>query len=80
MRHGATIFIARFVLLLLVGRGLGEVRQRVGQPAMLERLIICPSLFAWRRTDGRQPTRADAAGAAYWSNMTRVYPPCCHGL
>jgi len=46
-----SIFIAEIALLLLVGRGLGEVMQRLGQPAvigqLLAGLILGPSLFGW---------------------------------
>nr|WP_145720537.1 cation:proton antiporter [Mesorhizobium tianshanense] len=45
------IFVAEIVLLLLVGRGLGEVLQRYGQPAIMGQLIggilLGPSLFGW---------------------------------
>ena len=45
------ILIAQVVLLLFVGRGLGELMQRVGQPAvignLLAGLILGPSLFGW---------------------------------
>jgi Kef-type K+ transport system membrane component KefB/nucleotide-binding universal stress UspA family protein len=45
------ILIAEVLLLLIVGRGLGEVMQRFGQPAvigqLLAGLILGPSLFGW---------------------------------
>jgi Kef-type K+ transport system membrane component KefB/nucleotide-binding universal stress UspA family protein len=45
------ILAAQVVLLLLVGRGIGEVMQRFGQPAvignLLAGLILGPSLFGW---------------------------------
>jgi Kef-type K+ transport system membrane component KefB/nucleotide-binding universal stress UspA family protein len=45
------ILVAEVVLLLLVGRGLGEVMQRFGQPGvigqLLAGLILGPSLFGW---------------------------------
>src|SRR5579864_6590772 len=45
------ILIAQLVLLLFVGRGLGELMQRLGQPAvtgqLLAGLILGPSLFGW---------------------------------
>ncbi len=48
---GEVILIAEVLLLLLVGRGLGEVMQRYGQPAvigqLLAGLILGPSLFGW---------------------------------
>jgi len=48
---GEVILIAQIVLLLLVGRGLGEIMQRFGQPAvigqLLAGLILGPSLFGW---------------------------------
>jgi Kef-type K+ transport system membrane component KefB/nucleotide-binding universal stress UspA family protein len=48
---GETILLAQIALLLLVGRGLGEVMQRLGQPAvigqLLAGLILGPSLFGW---------------------------------
>ncbi len=48
---GEAILVAQVVLLLLIGRGLGEVMQRFGQPAvigqLLAGLILGPSLFGW---------------------------------
>jgi Kef-type K+ transport system membrane component KefB/nucleotide-binding universal stress UspA family protein len=48
---GEVVFLVEIVLLLLVGRGLGEVMQRFGQPAvigqLLAGLILGPSLFGW---------------------------------
>jgi Kef-type K+ transport system membrane component KefB/nucleotide-binding universal stress UspA family protein len=45
------ILTIQVVLLLFVGRGLGELMQRVGQPAvignLLAGLILGPSLFGW---------------------------------
>src|SRR5947207_6268145 len=44
-------FIAKIVLLLVVGRGLGELFERFGQPAVMGQLIggilLGPSLFGW---------------------------------
>ena len=48
---GEIILIAQIALLLIVGRGLGELMQRIGQPAvvgqLLAGLILGPSLFGW---------------------------------
>jgi K+:H+ antiporter len=48
---GEAILIAQIALLLLVGRGLGEIMQRFGQPTvvgqLLAGLILGPSLFGW---------------------------------
>ena len=48
---GEIILLAQIVLLLFVGRGLGEILQRIGQPAvvgqLLAGLILGPSLFGW---------------------------------
>ena len=48
---GEVALVAEVVLLLLVGRGLGELMQRLGQPAvigqLLAGLILGPSLFGW---------------------------------
>jgi Kef-type K+ transport system membrane component KefB/nucleotide-binding universal stress UspA family protein len=45
------ILVAEVALLLLVGRGLGEIMQRFGQPGvigqLLAGLILGPSLFGW---------------------------------
>ncbi|MBV9993471.1 MAG: cation:proton antiporter [Alphaproteobacteria bacterium] len=45
------ILVAEVLLLMLVGRGLGEIMQRFGQPAvigqLLAGLILGPSLFGW---------------------------------
>ncbi len=44
-------FVVELVLLLVVGRGLGEILQRLGQPAVMGQLIggivLGPSLFGW---------------------------------
>ena len=43
--------VGQLVLLLLIGRGLGELLQRIGQPAVIGQLvaglILGPSLFGW---------------------------------
>jgi Kef-type K+ transport system membrane component KefB/nucleotide-binding universal stress UspA family protein len=48
---GEVVFLIEIALLLLVGRGLGEIMQRFGQPAvigqLLAGLILGPSLFGW---------------------------------
>jgi Kef-type K+ transport system membrane component KefB/nucleotide-binding universal stress UspA family protein len=48
---GEVILIVEVVLLLFIGRGLGEIMQRYGQPAvignLLAGLILGPSLFGW---------------------------------
>ncbi len=48
---GEALLVAQAALLLLVGRGLGEIMQRFGQPAvigqLLAGLILGPSLFGW---------------------------------
>ena len=45
------IFVAQVALLLLVGRGLGELMQKIGQPSvigqLLAGLVLGPSLFGW---------------------------------
>lgn len=45
------LLVAEIALLMLVGRGLGEFMQRLGQPAvigqLLAGLILGPSLFGW---------------------------------
>jgi len=49
--NGEIILVAQVALLMLIGRGLGEIMQRVGQPAiigqLLAGLILGPSLFGW---------------------------------
>ena len=49
--RGEAILIAEIALLLFVGRGLGELMQRIGQPAvigqLLAGLILGPSFFGW---------------------------------
>ena len=49
--RGEAILVAEVVLLLLVGRILGEGMQRLGQPALmgnlLAGLVLGPSLFGW---------------------------------
>jgi Kef-type K+ transport system membrane component KefB/nucleotide-binding universal stress UspA family protein len=55
---GEIILIAEVVLLLFIGRGLGEVMQRYGQPAvignLLAGLILGPSLFGWLWPDAHK--------------------------
>ena len=45
------ILIVQILLLIAVGRGLGEIMQRIGQPSvvgeLLAGLILGPSLFGW---------------------------------
>src|SRR5471030_2026624 len=45
------IFIVQIVLLITVGRGLGEIMQRISQPSvigeLLGGLLLGPSLFGW---------------------------------
>jgi Kef-type K+ transport system membrane component KefB/nucleotide-binding universal stress UspA family protein len=45
------LLVAQVVLLIAVGRGLGEVMQRIGQPSVIGELlagiILGPSLFGW---------------------------------
>ncbi|MCZ8546713.1 cation:proton antiporter [Mesorhizobium qingshengii] len=51
------LFVAEIVLLLLVGRGIGEIFQRHGQPAIMGQLIggilLGPSLFGWLWPDAQ---------------------------
>ncbi|MBH5368640.1 cation:proton antiporter domain-containing protein [Bradyrhizobium glycinis] len=46
-----SLLILQIVLLLAVGRGLGEIMQRIGQPSVIGELlagiILGPSLFGW---------------------------------
>ncbi len=48
---GEIILVAQVALLMLIGRGLGEIMQRIGQPAiigqLLAGLILGPSFFGW---------------------------------
>jgi Kef-type K+ transport system membrane component KefB/nucleotide-binding universal stress UspA family protein len=50
-RPSEFIFIVQIVLLITVGRGLGEIMQRIGQPSvigeLLAGLLLGPSLFGW---------------------------------
>jgi Kef-type K+ transport system membrane component KefB len=50
-RPSEFIFIVQIVLLIAVGRGLGEIMQRLGQPSvigeLLAGLLLGPSLFGW---------------------------------
>src|SRR5215472_3322229 len=49
MGPSETLFVAQIVVLLLVGRLLGEAMQRVGQPAVMGQLlagvVLGPSVF-----------------------------------
>src|SRR3954470_22478544 len=50
-RPSEFIFVVQVLLLITVGRGLGEIMQRVGQPSvigeLLGGLLLGPSLFGW---------------------------------
>ena len=50
-RPSEFLLIAQVVLLIAVGRGLGEIMQRLGQPSvigeLLAGLLLGPSLFGW---------------------------------
>lgn len=50
-RPSEAIFILQIILLILVGRGLGELMQRIGQPSvmgeLLAGLVLGPSVFGW---------------------------------
>ena len=50
-RPSEFILIVQIVLLITVGRGLGEIMQRIGQPSvigeLLAGLLLGPSLFGW---------------------------------
>src|ERR1700712_4436177 len=50
-RPSEFLFIVQVVLLIAVGRGLGELMQRIGQPSvigeLLGGLLLGPSLFGW---------------------------------
>src|SRR4051812_30544636 len=52
------LFIAQIVLLIAVGRGLGELMQRIGQPSvigeLLAGLLLGPSLFGWLWPEAQQ--------------------------
>ncbi|TIS06328.1 MAG: potassium transporter, partial [Mesorhizobium sp.] len=45
------IFVLEVILLLVVGRGIGELLERLGQPAVMGQLIggilLGPSLLGW---------------------------------
>jgi Kef-type K+ transport system membrane component KefB len=47
----AFALIAQIALLIAVGRGLGEIMQRIGQPSvigeLLGGLLLGPSVFGW---------------------------------
>ncbi len=52
------LLIAQIVLLIAVGRGLGEIMQRIGQPSVIGELlagiILGPSLFGWAWPEAQQ--------------------------
>ena len=51
VRPSEFLFIVQVVLLIAVGRGLGEIMQRIGQPSvigeLLAGLLLGPSVFGW---------------------------------
>ncbi|TGP83996.1 potassium transporter, partial [bacterium M00.F.Ca.ET.222.01.1.1] len=52
------VFVLEIILLLLVGRGLGELLERFGQPAVMGQLIagilLGPSLLGWLWPEGER--------------------------
>src|SRR3954462_11919707 len=52
------LLVAQIVLLIAVGRGLGEIMQRIGQPSgigeLLAGIILGPSLFGWIWPEAQQ--------------------------
>ncbi|MDE2380489.1 cation:proton antiporter, partial [Bradyrhizobium sp.] len=52
------LLIAQIMLLIAVGRGLGEVMQRTGQPSVIGELLagvlLGPSLFGWLWPEAQQ--------------------------
>ncbi|WP_426420036.1 cation:proton antiporter [Bradyrhizobium genosp. A] len=52
------LLVAQIVLLIAVGRGLGEIMQRIGQPSVIGELLagilLGPSLFGWIWPDAQQ--------------------------
>lgn len=52
------LLVAQIVLLIAVGRGLGEIMQRIGQPSVIGELLagilLGPSLFGWIWPEGQQ--------------------------
>ncbi len=77
-----TIFILQIILLIAVGRGLGEVMQRFGQPSvmgeLLAGLVLGPSIFgalcrgAKRDRSGRCP-----AEGVFTASRIRRLLLCC---
>ena len=64
---GETILIAEIALLLFVGRGLGELMQRIGQPAVIGQLLagrwkdVEPRMNPGTVRDYKGPTRSPDA-------------------
>ncbi|WGD54362.1 cation:proton antiporter [Bradyrhizobium sp. CB1650] len=52
------LLVAQIVLLIAVGRGLGEIMQRIGQPSVIGELLagilLGPSLFGWIWPEAQQ--------------------------
>ena len=72
-----TVLIGQVILLILIGRGLGEILQRLGQPAvigsLLAGLILGPSLFGWVWPDAyRVVFPRDAAHANLLTGLADV--------
>lgn len=61
--HAEGVFIVQIVLLLLVGRTLGEIMDRLGQPAIMGQLLagvlLGPSVF----------------GALWHEGQAAIFPP-----
>src|ERR1700748_2225846 len=57
-RPSEFILLAQIALLIAVGRGLGELMQRIGQPSvigeLLGGLLLGPSLFGWIWAEAQQ--------------------------
>jgi len=62
---GEAILVAQIALLLLIGRGLGELVQKIGQPSVIGQLlgglVLGPSLFGWLFTAAHHLVFPDSA-------------------
>src|SRR5262249_18687306 len=58
------VFVAQLIVLMLAGRLLGEVMQRIGQPSVMGQLlagvILGPSVFGWLWPDGQHALFPDS--------------------
>ena len=80
-RPSEFILLAQIALLIAVGRGLGELMQRIGQPSvigeLLGGLLLGPSLFGWLWPSAQAAIFPPSASKRPCSRASRSSAFCC---